>query len=376
MAMCGAFAGLAGSLDLLGWQFRIATNDILNSATSAWASSASPSPCSGRNTASGTVVAALLFGALLSGTLAAQPRPDDLRARAGHEPDADHPGPRRADRQRRRDRADDAAPRARAVQAPHAAPRRHARRRRRREHRGRHGRARRALCGPPRGLGRHRAGLRRRGSSRCRRRSCARRCRRSLIGLLGDDRRRVGDRRRREAPRLGRDRRRASSAARAPSPRRSRATDNLEDVVTWSALIAATLRFATPLIFGALGGIVSERSGVVNVGLEGMMLIGAFFGIFGADLLDSWFLGLLVGMAAGGAAGPRSRLLLDPAARRPDRQRHGAELPGPRDHRLRLPRPLRRPGHPRQHPARARRQHPGRQGPRRSSATRSATRTR
>jgi general nucleoside transport system permease protein len=77
-------------------------------------------------------------------------------------------------------------------------------------------------------------------------------------------------------------------------------TGNLEDVVTWSALVAATLRYATPLIFGALGGIVSERSGVVNVGLEGMMLTGAFFGIFGADLLDSWFLGLLVGMAAGG----------------------------------------------------------------------------
>jgi len=76
---------------------------------------------------------------------------------------------------------------------------------------------------------------------------------------------------------------------------------NLKDVVTWSALIAATLRYATPLVFGALGGIVSERSGVINVGIEGMMLMGAFFGIFGADLLDSWFLGLLVGMAAGGA---------------------------------------------------------------------------
>jgi general nucleoside transport system permease protein len=78
-------------------------------------------------------------------------------------------------------------------------------------------------------------------------------------------------------------------------------TDHLEDVVTWSALIAATLRYATPLTFGALAGIVSERSGVVNVGIEGMMLMGAFFGIFGADLFDSWFLGLLVAMAAGGA---------------------------------------------------------------------------
>jgi ABC-type uncharacterized transport system permease subunit len=76
---------------------------------------------------------------------------------------------------------------------------------------------------------------------------------------------------------------------------------NLKDVVTWSALVAATLRYATPLIFGALGGIISERSGIVNVGLEGMMLMGAFFGIFGADLFDSWFLGLLVAMAAGGA---------------------------------------------------------------------------
>jgi simple sugar transport system permease protein len=75
---------------------------------------------------------------------------------------------------------------------------------------------------------------------------------------------------------------------------------NLKDVVTWSALIAATLRYATPLTFGAMAGIVSERSGVVNVGIEGMMLMGAFFGIFGADLLDSWFLGLLVAMAAGG----------------------------------------------------------------------------
>jgi general nucleoside transport system permease protein len=81
------------------------------------------------------------------------------------------------------------------------------------------------------------------------------------------------------------------------------AVTTLESVFTWSALAAATLRYATPLLFGALGGVISESSGVINIGLEGMMLMGAFWGIYGADLLHSWVWGVLVGMASGGVLG-------------------------------------------------------------------------
>jgi general nucleoside transport system permease protein len=79
--------------------------------------------------------------------------------------------------------------------------------------------------------------------------------------------------------------------------------DNLDKVFVWSALAAGMLRFATPLIFAAMGGILSERSGVINIGLEGMMLIGAFFGIYGSDLTGSWVGGLVIGAAAGAVLG-------------------------------------------------------------------------
>ena len=65
------------------------------------------------------------------------------------------------------------------------------------------------------------------------------------------------------------------------------------------ALIAQTFAFATPLVFGAIAGMFSERSGVVNIGLEGMMLMGAFWGVWGADKGGTWVVGIFVGMGVG-----------------------------------------------------------------------------
>jgi ABC-type uncharacterized transport system permease subunit len=76
-------------------------------------------------------------------------------------------------------------------------------------------------------------------------------------------------------------------------------TSNLDLVFAWSVLIGAALRYATPLAFAAMGGLFSERSGVVNIGLEGMMLMGAFWGFWGTDHFNSWPLGLVVAMIAG-----------------------------------------------------------------------------
>jgi general nucleoside transport system permease protein len=63
-------------------------------------------------------------------------------------------------------------------------------------------------------------------------------------------------------------------------------------------LVSSVIR-ATPIAFAALAGIYSERSGVVNIGIEGMMLMGAFTSVVVASVTKNLFLGVLAGILAG-----------------------------------------------------------------------------
>jgi simple sugar transport system permease protein len=76
-----------------------------------------------------------------------------------------------------------------------------------------------------------------------------------------------------------------------------------EIIMEWfflvGALALATLRLATPLIFAGMGGLMSERSGVVNVALEGFMLTGAFAGAVAGYFGNSAWIGWIAAMVAG-----------------------------------------------------------------------------
>lgn len=67
----------------------------------------------------------------------------------------------------------------------------------------------------------------------------------------------------------------------------------------FAGFLSASMRLAVPILLAALGGLFSERSGVLNIGLEGMMLIGAFVGFVAAFASGSLPLGVLAAVAAG-----------------------------------------------------------------------------
>ncbi|CCC81764.1 ABC transporter permease [Thermoproteus tenax] len=76
--------------------------------------------------------------------------------------------------------------------------------------------------------------------------------------------------------------------------------------MAWEAaliLLTQTIHAAVPILLAAVGEILAERSGVVNIGLEGLMLIGAFVGVLVGDVTSSGLLGILAACAVGLALG-------------------------------------------------------------------------
>jgi simple sugar transport system permease protein len=69
-------------------------------------------------------------------------------------------------------------------------------------------------------------------------------------------------------------------------------------VLTADSTLAATLRLSVPIAFAALGGIFAEKAGVINIGLEGLLIIAAFVGIYATDVTGSKWLGLTGGVVA------------------------------------------------------------------------------
>ena len=321
MAISGAFAGLAGALDMLGYlyHFGVSTSRSARSRLPRHRGRAARAQHRRRRRASARCSsAALLFGTthglssnVIDPSSPATSRTSSRGCRAVRRRRRAHPlrlelaaeaaRPTRSARRRRHDRVD-AGPR--EPGAAHACATRRRSRLRRRSSLGVFA----AFLAHPADPG----ALADRG--------------RSLVGIARRRARHLDGHARPRAGSAAARSRRACSASGSASSRRARASGNLNTVFN-AALIAQMFVFSTPLVFGAIGGMFSERSGVVNIGLEGMMLMGAFWGVYGADKGGSWVVGILVAHGRGRLARARPRVLRDPPARRPDRRRDRGELP-------------------------------------------------
>lgn len=71
-------------------------------------------------------------------------------------------------------------------------------------------------------------------------------------------------------------------------------------VITW---LTMSIRMSIPLLYPSLGGLIAQKAGIYNFGLEGMMLCGAYFGYYGSYKTGNPWVGVLLGMISGGLLG-------------------------------------------------------------------------
>lgn len=79
--------------------------------------------------------------------------------------------------------------------------------------------------------------------------------------------------------------------------------DALLTLTFWVGLLAAGIRLAAPILVAALGEIIAERSGSMNIGIEGMMLMGALLGVFGSDISGNPWIGVMFSLLMGAILG-------------------------------------------------------------------------
>lgn len=75
------------------------------------------------------------------------------------------------------------------------------------------------------------------------------------------------------------------------------------DLAFITSFLSASIRLSVPIAFAAIGGLISERSGVLNIGLEGMILAGAFAAAAMGFATDNAGIGVLAGLISGGLVG-------------------------------------------------------------------------
>ena len=92
-----------------------------------------------------------------------------------------------------------------------------------------------------------------------------------------------------------------------------------------SSLLIGAITAGVPLLLAGLGEQMSEKAGVLNIGIEGMMLFGAYTGFLAAFTFDSLWLGFLGGIAGGMAVAVADGAALRAARAEPDRHRHRAD---------------------------------------------------